>query len=327
MAGMIGKFPGTGGVALAISLCAAGTWAQDIQIITEGKVLAYGLNRALPCQEIRNNTFITFATNDANLEFQGGTDRLDRECRWKGEGKLRRGTVGQLRIAATFLDFVQDSPKAPYSFSSDESRHSGINLNLFAKDRQAIELRSKANTLVGMGKYSEAVELFDSSYSYSPSPETLFLKADALEQRGEFDEATATWHRLLDQLPDNQAWHRASEVPERLADAAFKSVAETSAPSKWCGVADAAKAALDVTSAGDSTRGRIMGVWVDSLFFCANASGEYAKLADRIIADETFQKNWEDLYAKQFRQNEAFASTDRNDVVRQIEEIQNALGR
>ena len=320
-------------VALTIVLPISGS-GQGRTVVVTGNLQVYNMQGPI-CSEIRGKAVIYFDPHSENLSFDGQTKRFDRYCQWIGTGILFHGKAS-LSVNAKLTGFVQRRPNEPINVRSTDSgsqpiRKSGINVILYDKERFSSETRALANQLVRKSEITQAIELYDEAFENLPDPETLFLKADALDRAGRYADAASTWHQALEIMSDDEAlaWRRASVVPWRWTNSLYKAAEAGTDPSPetWLNVAEAAEKALDLQLPSLTNRPQIMAVWIDSLFNAANVSGDYSRLSEAIRSDQDMQNNWNALFYKGFRNEPRPDSPSRDEILRGIAELQAALGR
>ena len=307
---------------------------QNTEVVVIGHLQVYNTEGPI-CSQIRDAAVIYFTPGSGNLSFDGQTRSFDRHCKWMGTGTLFQGEA-RLTVNAQLKDFVQYLPNEPIPIrsttpSSPSIREDGVRVILYDKERFSSEVRARANQSLKANDITQAIELYDVAFENLPDPETLFLKADALDQVGRHADAASTWHQAFKFVSDSEAvgWRRAADVSWRWTNSLYKAAeAETeSKPETWLNVAEAAEKALDLQLPNLTNRSRIMAVWLDSLFKAANVPGDYSRLGVAIQSNQNLQKSWDALFYKRFRNESPPVNPSSEDILQGIGKLEAALGR
>lgn len=307
---------------------------QNTNVVVIGSLQVYNTKGPI-CSQIRDKAVIYFYPDSGNLSFDGQTTSFDRYCQWMGTGTLFQGEAS-LKVNAQLKDFVQYRPNEPIPIRSTNPnslsiRKDGVRVILYDKERYSSEVRALANQSLSVNDITRAIELYDVAFENLPDPETLFLKADALDQVGRYADAASTWHQAFNFISDSEAveWRRADDVPWRWTNSLYKAAeAETeSKPETWLNVAEAAEKALDLQLPNLTNRSRIMAVWLDSLFKAANVPGDYSRLSAAIQSNQNLQKSWGALFYKGFRNESSPVNPSSEDILQGIGKLETALGR
>ena len=307
---------------------------QNRRVVVTGSLQVYNTQGPI-CSQIRDKAVIYFVPGSENLSFDGQTTMFDRYCQWMGTGTLFQGEAS-LTVNAQLKDFVQDRPNEPINIrSTDPSslpiRKNGIRVVLYDKERFSSETRALANQALRANDITRAIELYDAAFENLPDPETLFLKADALDQAGRYADAASTWHQAFKIVSDNEAvgWQRAGVVPWRWTNSLYKAgkAATEPKPETWLNLMEAAEKALDLQLPNLKNRSRIMAVWLDSLFNAANVSGDYRRLSVAIQSNQNMQNSWHALFYEEFKDEARPNSLPGEEIVQGIGELEAALGR
>ena len=308
---------------------------RDIRVVVVGTLEVYDTAGLICDQMVRDEARLSFLPDSQDLNFAGETRNFDPSCRWIGEGTLYQGEAS-LTINARYRDFVQSRPTEPIEIRNtdpDETliRRIGIRVILYEKERYSSEMRDGANRAVRENDITRAMELYDVAFENLPDPETLFLKADALDHTGRYAEAASTWSQAFEIVSDEEAvgWRRAGDVPWRWTTSLYEAAeaATEPQPESWLNVAEASRDALDLQSPDRTNRPRIMATWLDSLFNAADARGDYSRLSEAIQSDQNMQNSWHGLFYQEFRDEAPPDSLSNEEIVQGIGELEAALGR
>lgn len=304
-------------------------------VVIVGRLQVYDRTKMVCNDQVRNETILSFTPSSQALSFDGQATAFDIECKWMGTGTLYQDTAG-LTINAMFGDFVQDRPTEPIKIRGNNQNNSdirlqGIRVILYERERFSLETRALANRALAAKDITRAIELYDVAFDNFADPETLFLKADALDQGGRYADAASTWNEALEIVSNNAAvaagWRRAKDVPWRLTTSLYKAAKDGTEPEIWLNVAEVSRKALDLQSLEPTNRSRIMATWLDSLFNAVGGRGDYSRLSKEILSDQNMQNSWHALFYEEFRDESRPDSPSGEEIVQGIGKLESALGR
>ena len=307
---------------------------HDKRVVVTGKLQVYDTTGSI-CEQARGETVLSFVPDSQNLSFDGQIEQFDLHCGWIARGNLYQGQA-RLTINAQFRDFVQFRPTEPIEIRDTDPavpiiRRRGIRVILYGKKRFSLEVRALATEALRANDITRAIELYDVAFEHLPDPETLFLKADALEHAGRYADASSTWGQAFKIVSDDAAvgWRRAGDAPLRWTDSLYKAAkaATEPDPETWLNVAEASRIALDLQLTNPTNRARIMATWLDSLFNTAAPRGDYSRLREAILSDQNIQNSWHALFYEEFRNESRPDSLSGEEIVQGIGELEAALGR
>lgn len=309
---------------------------ESVQVEVMGELQVYDTT-GLICETARDSAVLVFAPTTDNLSFDGQTNRFDSRCGWLGSGQLY-GQEAALELQAEFEDFIQTRPTAPIPIRNtggQRIRVPGIRVILYSRARRSAELRALANLALAADDMGRAIRLFDESFASQRNPETLYQKADALDEAGRYVEAATTWNTALGVALSDPTieWRRRDEIPWRWTDSLYRAahLSGSSDRQRWLTVARATEGALSLEELpAPVNRPRILATWLDALFTATGSDGDYAELVSEVLRDDSVRLSWEALYYEGFRGESppsASVGPTREELVQQVAELEQALGR